>query len=295
MSDSLSVSPPSSHPLRLGVVRFLNAQPLISGLAEDPSVRLFFDVPSALLADLLADKVDVALLPVADLWHAPVRLRRLGDAIIGADEHSLTVKLFTRRPPGELTRIAADPDSHTSVKLLELLCRHVWHCRPQIVPLPPAPADWAGLESCLLIGDKVITEAERFRGLSAKPKTTNTAPHTFLEYDLAAEWRKWTGKPFVFAAWVGKKARRDLPWAGLAARLSAARDRGLCELPTIVNREAPRRGWPKPLALEYLSRNMSYRLTPAHREGLALFLRMLRNPQDWQPIPPSRTKGALYA
>jgi len=49
--------------LRLGVVSFLNARPLVYSLQNDPRFELSYSVPSACAADLAAGRVDVGLIP----------------------------------------------------------------------------------------------------------------------------------------------------------------------------------------------------------------------------------------
>ena len=53
---------------RLGAVSFLNAKPLIAGLDADPQIELIYEVPARLPAMLERGTVDVALVPVVDLF-----------------------------------------------------------------------------------------------------------------------------------------------------------------------------------------------------------------------------------
>jgi predicted solute-binding protein len=50
-----------SPSLRIGAVPYLNARPLVEGLAADPRVAYREDVPSALAAELAAGRLDCAL------------------------------------------------------------------------------------------------------------------------------------------------------------------------------------------------------------------------------------------
>src|SRR5262249_34463830 len=146
----------------LGAVSFLNAKPLTYGLESDDSIRLCHAVPAALPA-MLAGVVDAAQLPVVDFWRAGRKLQLVSDGCIASESETLTVRVFPRTPPDRITRIHADPDSHTSVILAQVLWRELYRSKLQIVPWSPrTPAD--DVDSVLLIGDKVVTAAPRGYG-----------------------------------------------------------------------------------------------------------------------------------
>ena len=73
MPDADTPSPET--PIRVGCVSYLNAKPLIHGLAETlPDTTLHLDVPARLLSQLEAGGVDLALCPVIDLDRSAVPL-----------------------------------------------------------------------------------------------------------------------------------------------------------------------------------------------------------------------------
>ncbi|MCK4343504.1 MAG: menaquinone biosynthesis protein [Phycisphaerae bacterium] len=172
--------------LRLGVVSFLNARPLIDGLDESRGVRCVFDVPAALPARLDRREVDAALIPIVDLLRGNGRYRIVSDACIGCDGETLTVRVFSRVPPNRIRSLWVDPDSHTSVALAGVLWRQLFERDLILQPLA-APAAWpAEAEAVLLIGDKVVDPGRAGFG---------------YEVDLGGAWRQHTGLPFVFAVW----------------------------------------------------------------------------------------------
>ena len=172
--------------MTLGVVSFLNSRPLIEGLDREAGVKLRFAVPSALAGMLCAGEVYAGLVPVIDLARNAERWRRVSDACIGSDGPTMTVRVFSRVPPQEMTELFVDGDSHTSVALARLIWSR-WFRRPvRIAPLASA-ADANQCESVLLIGDKVVTAP--VRGFDH-------------QVDLGGAWKEWTGLPFVFAVWV---------------------------------------------------------------------------------------------
>jgi chorismate dehydratase len=261
------VARPSDHrptprqTVRVGSVSFLNAKPLIYGLEHDPSVELSLDVPSRLLDGMRDGRYDVALLPVID-YQRMEGLRLLAAGGIGCDGPTLTVRIFSRVPIEKVKTLACDTDSHTSVALARVLCAELYGAVPEMVPLTPdatAPADSSAV---LLIGDKVVSE---------EPPGF---PH---QVDLGEAWKRLTGLPFVFAAWMARDGAElyDLP-----QRLEHAKREGLANVQRIVAREAPPRRWPADVARRYLTEHLRFDIGPdqlravehfhalAHRHGV---------------------------
>jgi chorismate dehydratase len=104
----------------------------------------------------------------------------------------------------------------------------------------------------------------------------------YLTIDLAEEWIRHTGKPFVFAFWVVRRQalqenalREASPALDLAQVFQDSRDHGLA--PSSLNQIA--REWSPRLELRedevrsYLSESIHYELDPGCVEGLQLFYR----------------------
>jgi chorismate dehydratase len=223
--------------VRLGSVSFLNAKPLIYGLEEEPSVDLSLEVPSALLDGMRAGRYDVALLPVIDYQRAG-GLRLLTSGGIGCDGPTFTVRIFGSVPIERIRTLACDTDSHTSVALARVLFAETYGFIPEMVPLSSGAADSSVAK--LLIGDKVVSEEPR------------DLPY---QLDLGEAWKRLTGMPFVFAAWM---AREGVHLADLPARLSRAKAEGLANVDRIIAREAGARGWPADVARRYLTEYLRF-------------------------------------
>lgn len=177
--------------MRYGAVAYLNARPLVEGLAP-----LVLDTPARLVRRYEEGEVDVALLPVVAA--EPLGVPRVGSLGIAADGPVESVLLFLRRPVAEVETLAPDPASRTSRVLAEIVLREVHGRSPR-----PAPAGEA--DAVLVIGDRAL---ERARGGEER-------------LDLAAAWKEWTGLPFVFAAWYGAAAAE----AALEAAYARGRER----------------------------------------------------------------------
>lgn len=247
----------TNRPFRIGAVNYLNSKPLIEGLSElAPEVELVLDYPSRLADQLSAGQLDVGLVPsIACLLEPDYEV--VSDACVAARGPVLSVKLYFRKDPREVQRLALDAGSRTSAALARILLAERHQLVPEFEPLPlDQSAQGTSADAVLLIGDRAIhPPAESFA-------------HT---WDLGEEWTAWTGLPFVFAMW-GTQTRTEL--AGLGEILAAARDRGVKSLEAIARREAPLLGISDSVAIDYLTKNLYYRLGAAERKGLALFHRL---------------------
>jgi len=236
--------------LCLGNVSFLNARPLVWGLENHTDLVIVHDVPSRLLEGVAAGHYDVALLPAID-YQRRDDLCVVPAGGIGCDGATLTVRIFSRKPLEEISSLAFDGDSHTSVALACILLAERCGRRPQLVEISSPRAE--ACDARLLIGDKVVSR--RHDGYRC-------------EFDLGVLWKEHTGLPFLFAVWMTRRGRdlRDLP-----LRLSRAREEGLKNVDAIVARDAGGRGWPADLARTYLSTLMKYEVGPAQLQAMALF------------------------
>ena len=220
--------------IRVGCVSYLNSRPLVWGLDHTRGVKMLYKVPAKLL-DLLVDGLcDVALLPVIDYQRAE-GLMLVPPTCIGADGPVHTVRLFSAIPIGSIRRLYADIESHTSVGLCRILLSRVHGIEPDFIADPSASVD-----ARLLIGDKVVCQAP---------------PDHPFQLDLAAEWKRWTGLPFVFAAWI---AREGAHLDGLVKLLDNALAEGMKNVEAIVAADALPRGWPAGLARDYLTHLLKF-------------------------------------
>jgi chorismate dehydratase len=240
--------------LRIGAVNYLNSKPLIEGLPElAPEAELVLDYPSRLASQLQRGGLDVALVPSIACLAAP-HYEVVSDACVAARGAVLSVKLYSRVPVERIRRLALDEGSRTSAALVRILLAERYGVFPRVEPLPlDQSTESSDADAVLLIGDRAIhPPRERFA----------------CTWDLGSEWTEWTGLPFVFAMW-GTRAGTDL--GPVEDALRAARDLGVARLPEIASREAPLLGLDRQVALDYLSKNLYYRLGAAEREGLRRF------------------------
>jgi chorismate dehydratase len=224
----------SDQQLTIAAVRYLNARPLIYGLDQASDLRLIVDVPSKLIDSLRSGEADVALLPVID-YQKLEGLRIIPAGGIGSDGETLTVRIFSKRKISDITVLACDPDSHTSVALARVLLAERFGVTPEFVGLENKSAD-----AQLLIGDKVVCQEH----------------HGFdYQLDLGEAWKNLTGLPFVFAAWT---ARPNLDAPQLAHRLETAKRNGLAHVEQIIQMYALPSGWRADVARRYLTEHLKF-------------------------------------
>lgn len=202
----------SAASVRLGCVKYLNAQPLIHGW----TAPVVFDHPAALCRQLADGELDAALVSSFEFLRDPV-YAIVDRVCVAADGPVHSVFVAHQDRVENLEEISLDPASRTSVNLLRvLLAERNW--RPR---LSEAASGSGGAR--LLIGDQAL----RFR-----------AEHgdDFEYWDLAAEWKRLTSFPFVFALWL---IRPETPGAGdLAEKLRARRDANLQGLDQVIAAQA---------------------------------------------------------
>jgi cyclic dehypoxanthinyl futalosine synthase len=243
--------------LRVAAVQYLNARPLFEGLDREPAsrrVRLDLALPSEIARRVAEDEADVALMPVAAAASIG-ELRIVRGCAVGARGRVRSVVLASARPLEELEAVALDLSSRTSVALARLVVGRMRRGKePRWVGLPAHRAVEAigGATGAVIIGDPAL----RIEGAHA---------HVI---DLADAWREWTGLPFVFAAWCG---RRGALSADDERLLVAAKLRGLARRGEIAAAHAAETGLDEDSLRAYLHDAIRYDLDDEERAGLERF------------------------
>ena len=255
-STSGRVDPPRRG-VRVGAVQYLNTRPLVHGLAA-AGVDVSYDLPSRLADRLAAGQLDVALIPVIELFRGAGH-DIVSNACIGCRGPVMSVKLFFRTPPGRTALLAVDEGSRTSAALARILLAERYGVTPRIETLPiGAGLAYTRADAVLLIGDRAL-------GPAGGPAGTGSFQ---LVWDLGDEWCRWTGLPFVFAVWAG---RAGVDTSSMAPLLARARDSGVANLAAIAAAEAAGHGLTVPQCLGYLRDNLHFHLGPREREAIRLF------------------------
>jgi len=244
--------------LKISAISYLNTFPFVYGLEQSgmqKNFQLELDVPSLSAEKLQDEKVDIALVPVGALPGFP-EYHLISPYCVGATNAVKTVLLLSQVPLARIRTVHLDFDSRTSIELVRVLSKNFWNISPAWKKLNPGEAvKPAGYESLVAIGDKTFEIRHHF-------------PYV---YDLAEEWIRFTGLPFVFSVWASKKNLPDWLVAPFIEALSwgVRHKRGSIEyfkdkLPACDD------------CLDYLENNISYSFDKEKRKGFDLFLSYLK-------------------
>ncbi len=245
-------------PIRISAVSYLNTYPFVYGILNSgilENFRLDLDVPSECARKMKAGEVDVALVPVGAVPEMDGK-EIISSFCIGAVREVRTVLLLSKKPVSEISTVSLDFDSRTSVQLVKVLAANFWHIDPSWVNLKPGQAEEADdIETLVAIGDKTFRLTEKF-------------PYI---YDLAGEWIRFTGLPFVFAVWM---ALPDIPFP-VVESFTRALEFGVKNKRDCL--EYFKDKLPKGVdSLAYLEKNISFQFDEKKRKGLDLFLSYLK-------------------
>jgi chorismate dehydratase len=279
--------------MRLGRIPYINCYP-VYGAIDAGVVRLDAElvtgVPTELNAQMARGELDISVVSAIEYARASERYLLLPDLAISCDGPVRSVILFSKRPAAELggRRVIVSRSSMTSVALIELLFENVWHARPEFVPGDAEITDVERFheephDARLVIGDAALLlgshqdrrEAEHRAPATAGSELRPLSSELYgFSYDLGAEWKAWTGQPFVFAVWVAQRTAPVDRALAVHASLIESRAWGLAHLRDLAVRAADATGVAPAVCEEYLS-GLDYGLSYPHLAGLTEFFRRL--------------------
>lgn len=217
--------------------------------------HLDFTTPACCADAVRHGEVDVGIIPSIE-YQRIEGLRILPGLSIASKGVVKSVLLFGKAPIERLQTIAVDNSSRTSVALLKILVSKFYARTVRYIPAAPQPAGMlAKADAALVIGDPALLYDGR-------------VPHV---YDLAAEWKRFTGLPFVFAVWAG---RADGRMGRFCEDFQASRDYGLAHMDDIAREYGPRLNLRPEEVKVYLTQNIDYSLDEENCRGLRLFYRL---------------------
>lgn len=243
--------------IRVGIVNYLNTLPLLYGLQKPPIndlIELTGDYPAMVAEKLKNGEIDVGLIPVAVIPELP-SYHIVGSHCIGTEGEIASVALFSEVPMNEIKKVYLDYQSRTSVALLKFLMKEYWDINPEIIKATGEDyrKEIKGTTGGLVIGDRALEQ----RKIS-----------TFI-YDLGSEWRKITGLPFVFAAWVSIKPLEE----GFIGLFDRANEEGLSHIDEIVQEM----GYDLYDLKKYYKLHLNYKLDQSKQKGMQHFLQVIMN------------------
>jgi chorismate dehydratase len=242
---------------KVSIVSYLNSKPFLWGLEASPVkefIDISVDIPSKVAAKLASGKADIGLIPVA-------ALRDLGnywlvsDFCIGTTRNVRTVVLASEVPLEEIDTILLDYQSRTSVMLVQVLSRFFWkkEFRWENTCANFEKKLIKGKTAGVVIGDRVFSVENKIKHI----------------YDLGSEWFKFSGLPFVFAAWASNSELSD----NFCRQFSSALETGIKMIPWKI--EEIKNEFNSVDLTAYFSENISFDFDESKRKGLELFLNLI--------------------
>jgi chorismate dehydratase len=248
--------------LRISAISYLNTAPLMWDFEHGEAgtdLDVSYTVPSLCAASLEAGSADVGIIPAAAYATIP-DLVILPDVAIASRQAVRSILLVSKVPVESIHTVALDNSSLTSAALMKVLFARWWGgSRSYMSMAPDLGAMLQTSDAALVIGDPAL-RIDRSR---------------FITCDLAEEWIRCTGKPFVFAFWAARKISVENTDIDLAAIFRRSRDHGLAadSIREIAREWAPRLGLTEEAVKTYLTKSIHYFLDPDCLSGLNLFYR----------------------
>jgi chorismate dehydratase len=248
--------------LRVSLISYLNSRPFLYGLEHSPvhdGIRIFLDIPAKTAAKLAAGRVDIGLIPVGALSDLK-DYQIVSNFCIGAVGQVRTTVLASEVPMEEIETVILDYQSRSSVLLTRIMSHFFWK---RAFKWENSSAGFekkriSGKTAGVVIGDRVFYVEKKY-------------PYI---YDLAEEWKNFTGLPFVYAVWV---AATPIPDSFLD-KFNEALAFGISNIVEVEKSEETH--YPEVDLYDYFTRNISYIFDERKKEGMRKFLELAGQLKD---------------
>ena len=245
--------------IKISIVNYTNTLPFKWALKRSELLKkidLQEDIPSICAQKLKFKQVDLALIPVALLAELDSYFIET-DFCIGANGKVDSVKLYSHVPLNEIKTVTLDYQSKSSITLTKVLFKFFWKINvPYLDAKPGFENEIKDTNAAVVIGDRTFSLNGKFK----------------YEFDLADEWKKFTGLPFVFAAWVSTE---KLP-EDFIKEFNSVLKHGVTNISKAVDDDYAVKNLSKEKTLEYLSERINYNLDADKRKALDLFLEYIK-------------------
>ena len=230
------------------------------GAAENFQIE--YTIPSACAAALGAGRADIGIIPAITYAEIP-QLVILPNIAIASKDHVRSILLISKKPIEDIRTVATDTSSRTSVALTQVLFAKFFGGHREFTPHPPDLKEMLkDHDAALLIGDSALKISMR--------------DTQYRLYDLGHDWRRLTGKPFVFAFWAVRldSLHRQPEGLNLIGTFQQSRDHGLLpeSIAALSKSWSPKLGITEAEVTTYLTGNIHYYLDRENHAGLQLFL-----------------------
>ncbi len=146
-------------------------------------------MPSDCAQKLIDDRADIGLIPVAATLSLP-KWEIISNYCIGAVGAVNSVFVFSNCDIKDVKHLQLDPESRSSNNLAKVLLKNFWKIQPELITGADDYSTSQDEQTAFVqIGDRTFGKKDQYKYV----------------YDLSEEWQKFTGLPFVFAAWIANK------------------------------------------------------------------------------------------
>jgi chorismate dehydratase len=248
--------------IKLGAVPFLNVRPLVYPL-EEGLVKNDFDIvydnPSRLSTLLSEEKVDLGLIPVAELLKRDI-YRVVPNLSISSRGQVASVVLLSKKSVSEIKTVAVDLRSQSSSSLLRIILEKFNNVNPNYVQRMPDRKFLDGVDAGMYIGNDGL-------------RMRYSPPSGYTVIDLGGVWTKETGLPFVYAVYA---VREGVNLGKNLEALGKAKSMGLKNIDKIANAYAEKISLSEEICYTYLTERIYYDLGNEEIEGINTFRGLLK-------------------
>ncbi|HXB39190.1 MAG TPA: menaquinone biosynthesis protein [Bacteroidia bacterium] len=242
---------------KISIVSYTNTLPFKYGITESGllnKIDLQLDIPSVCAQKVIEGKVDIGLIPVAVI-PALKEHYIISKFCLGSNDKVDTVKLYSTVPLEKIEKIYLDYQSRTSITLVQVLSKFYWKINPQFLSAQEGFEKLiSGNTAAVVIGDRCFDMNGKFS----------------YEYDLAGEWKKYSGMPFVFAAWVSNKEIDD----SFIDEFEKVLSYGIENIKKAVQKNIPANR--QELITTYLTQRINYDFNEEKQKSMHHFLSLLK-------------------
>lgn len=272
--------------LHISAISFLNTAPLMWDFEHEDAGKDFeieYTIPSQCAAALAEGRADIGIIPAITYGQIP-GLVILPNIAIAAKDSVRSILLVSKKSIEDVRTVATDTSSRTSVALTQILFAKFFGGHREFTPHPPNLKEMLkNHDAALLIGD------------SALQISLHDSPYRL--YDLGHDWKRLTGKPFVFAFWAIRleALQRKPKEINLIQVFQQSRENGLQpdNIAAMAREWAPRLGLTEPEIVTYLTENIHYYLDRENHAGLQLFLKYAHEVGVISSVPELRFLGPV--
>jgi chorismate dehydratase len=250
----------NNRKVKISIVNYYNTLPFrwaLKNASIIEQIDLQEDIPSICAQKLKFNQVDIGLVPVALLPELD-SYRIITDYCIGANGKVDSVKLYSSVNLNEVKSITLDYQSKSSITLTKVLAKEFWNIKPEFIDAKP------GFENSVRDNNAIIVIGDRTFDLNGTYK---------FEWDLSEEWKKFTGLPFVFAAWVINSTKVSDEFI---KEFNAVLEFAVKNIPLAIQADKVKLPSVNLNAEDYLTKKIDYHLDATKKEALNLFLEKIK-------------------